>query len=180
MRILAISGSLRAVSANSAVLRAAALVAPAGMELLLYGGLGALPLFNPDLDTEAPPESVQALRRAVGQADGLLISSPEYAHGIAGALKNALDWLVSSLEFAGKPVALLNCSPRAVHAEAQLREVLATMAARLVPEASIALPLLGRNLEAAGIAADPVLSAHLRAALFNFADAIAGAAASAA
>jgi NAD(P)H-dependent FMN reductase len=172
MRILAISGSLRSASSNTAALQAAALLAPAGVEIVLYTGLDNLPHFNPDLDTDQPPESVQALRREIGRADGLLISSPEYAHGIAGALKNSLDWLVSSFEFAGKPVALINASPRAVHAEAQLREILTTMAARLIDGASIALPLLGRGGDAAGIAADPALSAQLRTALAIFVDAI--------
>jgi len=174
MRILAISGSLRAASSNTSALKAAALLAPAGTELVLYGELGGLPHFNPDLDGDAPPAIVQALRREVGLSDGLLISSPEYAHGIAGALKNALDWLVASLEFPGKPVALISASARAVHAEAQLREILATMSARLVGTASIALPLLGRNLDAHGILADPALSAELRAAMRSFVDAIAG------
>jgi chromate reductase len=102
MRILAISGSLRAASSNTAVLQAAAFLAPAGVEIVLYTGLGDLPHFNPDLDTDDPPEVVRALRHEIGQCDGLLICSPEYAHGVAGAMKNALDWLVSSVEFPEK------------------------------------------------------------------------------
>ena len=154
MRILAISGSLRATSSNTALLLAAARLAPADMEVVLYDGLAALPHFNPDLDTEDPPPTVLALRREIGRCDGLLISSPEYARGVAGAVKNALDWLVSGLEFPEKPVALLNASPRATHADAQLRLTLTTMSARLVEAASIALPLLGRSLDADGIVAD--------------------------
>src|SRR5215469_4982365 len=142
MRILAISGSLRAKSSNTAVLTAAARLAPPGTEIVLYDGLADLPHFNPDLDTEDPPAPVLALRRAIGHCDGLLISSPEYARGVAGALKNALDWLVSSLEFPEKPVALINASPRSTHADAQLRLILATMSARLIEAASITLPLL--------------------------------------
>lgn len=171
MRILAISGSLRAASANNAVLQAAALLAPAGVALALYEGLGELPHFNPDLDRAESPELLPApaaaLRREVAASDALMISSPEYAHGVAGSLKNALDWLVGSLDFYGKPVALINTAPRAVHSDAQLREILATMAARLVEEASITLPVsgVGRSLDAQGIAADPELSGRLQAAL---------------
>jgi chromate reductase len=172
MRILAISGSLRAASSNTSVLQAAALLAPAGIDIVLYTGLGDVPHFNPDWDTAEPPAPVRALRQEIGRCDGLLISSPEYAHGIAGALKNALDWLVSSHEFPAKPVAILNASPRAVHAQAQLREILTTMSARMIDQASIMLPLLGRSLDAAGIAADPILSAELRTAIAAFADAI--------
>jgi NAD(P)H-dependent FMN reductase len=176
MRILAISGSLRAVSVNSAVLQAAATLAPElRADIVLYADLGNLPHFNPDLDTDAPPPIVTALRREVGACAGLLISSPEYAHGVAGSMKNALDWLVGSLEFPDKPVALINTSPRAVHAQAQLREILTTMSARLVDRACVTLPLLGRGLGAADIAADPVLSAPLREALAHFVSDIRGA-----
>ena len=107
--------------------------------------------------------------------DGLLICSPEYAHGVAGSLKNALDWLVGSLEFPGKPVALINASPRAVYSDAQLREILATMSARLIEEASVTAPIagVGRNLDANGITSDPDLSAQLGEALRAFVEAIA-------
>lgn len=105
MRILAVCGSLRAGSSNAALIRAAAALAPPGMKIVLYAGLGDLPHFSPDLDGEgqAPPPAVAALRSEVSASDGLLISSPEYAHGVPGSLKNALDWLVSWPDFAGKP-----------------------------------------------------------------------------
>jgi chromate reductase len=144
MRILAISGSLRSMSANTALLRAARTLAPSGVDILLYEGLGSLPHFNPDLDGDKPPQSVLELRSEVGLADGLLISSPEYAHGVPGSLKNALDWLVASVEFPGKAVALLNTSPRATHATAQLTEILKTMSARFLPEASVTLAIPAR------------------------------------
>src|SRR5579872_2188614 len=158
MRILAISGSLRAQSSNSAVLGAAVRLVPVGMEMLVYRGLASLPHFNPDLDIDPRPGPVRELRAAIGACHGVLICSPEYARGVAGALKNALDWLVSDEGFAGKAVAVINTSPRASHADAQLRLTLATMAARLIEEASITLPLLGRDLDAAGIVADVELS----------------------
>ena len=164
MKLLAISGSLRAVSSNTALLRAAARLAPERMEVRLYGGLGDLPHFNPDLEESEPP-SVTDLRAQVRWADGLLISSPEYAHGVPGVLKNALDWLVGGEEFVYKPVALFNASPRATHAQASLMETVKTMSGRLVTEASIDVPLLGRNLDEHGIVEDPEISASIRAAL---------------
>jgi chromate reductase len=169
---MAISGSLRAVSVNTAVLRAAARLAPSGMEIVLYTGLGNLPPFNPDLDNDALPDVVQMLRHEIGLADGLLISSPEYARGVPGSLKNALDWLVSSSEFPGKPIALIQTSPRAVDAPAQLRLILSTMSARLIDVASLTLPLLGRSLDAKEIVADASLAAPLRGALEAFVEAI--------
>lgn len=173
MRILAISGSLRARSVNSAVVQAAAKLAPPGMEVVLYRELGTLPHFNPDLEAEDLPAPAKALRRHVGLSQGLLICSPEYARGVPGAMKNVLDWLVGSVEFPDMPVALINASPRSTSADAQLRLTLTTMSARLVEAASITLPLLGRSLDADGIVADAALSGELRAALEALAHAIA-------
>lgn len=174
MNILAICGSLRARSSNLSVLQAARMLAPQSLEITLFDGLEALPHFNPDRDTETPPLPVSKLREAVGGADALLICSPEYARGVAGVMKNALDWLVSSFEFPDKPVAVINASQRSTHADAALRLTLQTMSARLIDEASITLPLLGRNPDAAGIAQDPELSAQLRTALAHIERAVAG------
>jgi NAD(P)H-dependent FMN reductase len=171
MHLLAISGSLRAQASNTVLLEAAALIAPPDVEVVRYEGLATLPPFNPDLDTperDALPQVVTDLRARIGHTDGVLISSPEYAHGIPGALKNLLDWLVGSVELPGKPVALLNTSPLSVHAPAQLAEVLTTMNAHLVAAACVTVPLLGRRLDAAGIAADAELGPALRTALTTF------------
>ena len=171
MQLLALSGSLRAVSINSALLRAAARLAPVGIAVAWCPGLGALPLFNPDLESD-PPAAVQQFRTRVAQADALLIASPEYAHGMTGTIKNALDWLVSFEPFAYKPVAVLNASPRAQHADAALREVLTTMAAVIVEPASITLPLMGARLDEAGMVDTPAVATALRAALQALADAV--------
>lgn len=171
IKILAISGSLRQVSSNTALLHATIAAAPANVEMKLYGGLGTLPHFNPDLEP-VEPLSVTELRAHVKWSDGLIISSPEYAHSIPGVLKNALDWLVSGEEFIGKPVALFSASPRAVYAQAALAEIVTTMAGRIISEASITVALLGKNLDAAGIVADAEIFGALQAAIFLFAKAI--------
>ena len=169
VRVLAISGSLRAASSNTVLLRAAAIVAPPGVDVALYEGLGTLPHFNPDLDRALDdpllPAEARALRTRVGEADALLICSPEYAHGVPGSLKNALDWLVGGSEMPGRPVALVNASPSSRFAQASLAETLKTMSARLVPGSPFLAPMSGRGLDAEGVAADPELSAVLRAAL---------------
>jgi chromate reductase, NAD(P)H dehydrogenase (quinone) len=174
VKLLALSGSLRAASTNTATLEALSALAPPGVEIPLYRDLGALPLFNPDDDEQAPPPAVAALRALVGSAAGLIIAAPEYAHGVPGALKNALDWLVASDAFPGKPVAMINTAPRSFHAQSALRETLATMSARLIPEAFVALPLTGKMVDAAEIAANPRFAAALRAALDAFIEAIRG------
>jgi chromate reductase len=164
MRILAISGSLRAASINSALLRATLRLAPEGMDIVFFNGVGSLPLFNPDLETRVPPP-VALLRNAVAEADALLIASPEYAHGVTGAMKNVLDWLVSFEPFIHKPVALFNTSPRAHHADAALREILKTMSAVIVEAASISIPLLGAGLSEEGMVDSPAVSGAIRRAL---------------
>jgi chromate reductase, NAD(P)H dehydrogenase (quinone) len=166
--ILAVSGSLRAASINSAFCRAAARLAPAAVRISVYSGLGKLPPFNPDLEADPPP-AVRDLRDAVGGADALIIASPEYAHGVSGVLKNGLDWLVSFEGFIGKPVALVNTSPRARHAYDTLREVLQTMSARILPEASITLSLLGACITEDAMLASPEVSQTIRRALESLA-----------
>jgi NAD(P)H-dependent FMN reductase len=172
--LLAISGSLRAASSNTTVLRAMQAVAPEHVALSLYEGLADLPYFNPDLDSEhaTPPAAVAQLRAQIGQADGLLISSPEYAHGVPGVLKNALDWLVSSLEFPGKPVALINISPRSTFVHASLSETLTTMSASLLTDPAFTIPLPRRGWDTAGILADAQIAGDLRRALDTFVQAI--------
>ncbi|WP_050462524.1 NADPH-dependent FMN reductase [Herbaspirillum autotrophicum] len=168
LHLLALSGSLRAVSSNTSLLQATALLAPAQVSISLYQGLDQLPHFNPDIEHPLPA-SVLDLQSRIAQADGLLISCPEYARGIPGAFKNALDWLVGSLDFPGKPVALFNASPRASDAQAALRLVLSTMSADIVDAASISAQLLARGLDARTIAADPALAPLIHAALAAFA-----------
>jgi NAD(P)H-dependent FMN reductase len=169
MKIAAISGSLRAGSSNTAALRAAARLVPAGVEIVLFDGIAALPFFNPDLDGDEVPAPVGAMRALIGSVDGLLISSPEYARGVAGVLKNALDWLVGSQEFPNMPVALINTSPRAAHALAALTLTLETMSARIAKEACVTLPLLGSACDELSIVANPALAGPLREAMANFA-----------
>lgn len=171
VEFLALSGSLRAASINSALLRAAARLAPPGIALAPFAGLGRLPLFNPD-DADRPPAAVAELYARVAAADALIIASPEYAHGVTGTIKNALDWLVSFEPFAYKPVAVLNAAPRAQHADAALRETLRTMAAIIVEPASISLPLLGAHLDEGAMVATPGVAVPLRAALVALAQAV--------
>lgn len=167
MHCLAISGSLRARSLNSAALRLLPNLAPDNVAVSLFEGLAALPAFSPDLEEQAPlPSPVIALRAAVSASQGLIIACPEYAHGLPGAFKNALDWLVGCEDFAGKPVMLINTAERAVHASAQLREILTTMAARVIEGASITLPLR-QGMTDTEIGSAPHRQA-LRAALARF------------
>ena len=117
MRILAVSGSLQDRSSNDALLTAAAELgarSSPGVQVVRSISTAEVPAFNPDLERDgAPaPASVSTFRAQVAAADGVLIATPEYAHSLPGALKNALDWLVGSGDLYGKPVAVLAASPR--------------------------------------------------------------------
>jgi len=158
-RVLAVSGSLRAMSSNTRVLQALRLLAPPGLEVILQPPLDGLPFFNPDVEAVALPPAVQAWRAAIGEAGAVIISSPEYAHGVSGVLKNSLDWLVGGVELADKPIAILNTRPEASLAHAALVETLRIMGGRVVDQTPV--PLTGRGLDAAGIAMDPGLAALL-------------------
>ena len=164
IRIHAISGSLRQHSTNTELLRATALLVPEGVSVELEQKLGELPHFNPDLEGREAV-SVVDFRERLRRADAIIISSPEYAHGISGVLKDALDWTVGSGEFSGKPVALFNASPRASLAQESLAEIIRTMDASLVTEATLALPLLGKKLTADQIVQDAAMQAEIQRSL---------------
>ena len=139
MKILGISGSLRRGSHNSALLRAAAELLPDGVELEIWEGLKAVPPYDQDDDSAEAPAAVAELRSAVAGADAVLIATPEYNASIPGQLKNALDWVsrpVATNPLRNKPAAAVGASTGAfgaVWAQAELRKVLATIGARVLP-----------------------------------------------
>ena len=165
VRVLAISGSLRRASSNSALVGAVARLAPDTVEVSVYRELEELPPFNPDLDGGNAPAAVTRFRARLQACDAVLISSPEYAHGVPGVLKNALDWVVASGELVDKPVALINASARATHAWTSLANTLSVMSARVVRDASITVSLGGRMLDTYAIVADASLATALESAL---------------
>ena len=135
MRLLAISGSLRRGSYNSALLAVAVAESPPETQVVLWRGLAEIPAYNVDLDTVPPPPPVAALRDAIARADALLIATPEYNASVPGALKNALDWASRPFPgnvLRGKRVAVIGASTGlfgAVWAQAELRKILRTAGA---------------------------------------------------
>jgi NAD(P)H-dependent FMN reductase len=164
--ILSISGSLRKDSLNTHFLRAAAHLVEPNVEIIPFEGIGTFPLFNPDLE-DSEPLSVLNFRKRIKEADAVIIASPEYAHGITGVMKNALDWVVGSGEFVNKPTCIINISCRAVLAFESLKEILKTMDAKIIHDASrvIAIP---NNIDTEGILFDPQLSEQIRSTLKIF------------
>ncbi|MEV0280461.1 NADPH-dependent FMN reductase [Streptomyces sp. NPDC050610] len=166
MNLLAISGSLREQSTNNAVIHTASDLAKAeGWTATRLAGIGELPHFNQDLDVEGaqPIAPVEALREAVREADALLFVSPEYAHGVPGVLRNAIEWLVSSGALGDKPTAVVTASPHpggGSYAQAQLRETLSMLTGALVEDACLELDAMGpkTDREANRIKDEPTLS----------------------
>ncbi|HEX3122019.1 MAG TPA: NADPH-dependent FMN reductase [Rhodanobacteraceae bacterium] len=164
MKILALCGSLRARSFSAGLLRAARTLAPDGVDFRLFDGHGQLPLFNPDLEADAPA-AVLSLWNAVTWADAIIIASPEYAHGVTGTMKNTLDWLVGHIPFAYKPVAVFNPSYQSHHADEALKETLRTMAADLIADACVRIPVIGSRVDADAIAESGQFAPAIRSAL---------------
>ncbi|MDQ3290672.1 MAG: NAD(P)H-dependent oxidoreductase [Bacteroidota bacterium] len=153
MRILAISGSLKSTSKNSILVRAIKTLVPTNWQYTIYNGLDELPYFSPERDTEPAPEPVQKLRNALQEADAVIICTPEYAHGIPGSLKNALDWTVSSGDFLNKPVAAISASPSMMggdKAHASLVQTLSVLSAIIPEEAKIIIPSIPQKLDSNG------------------------------
>ncbi|QLI82516.1 NAD(P)H-dependent oxidoreductase [Chitinibacter fontanus] len=169
IHLIAISGSLRAASCNTALLRAVKALAPHEIRVTLFEQLAQVPPFNPDLVIESVP-LLADLRDQIIAADGVLIASPEYAHGVSGVMKNLLDWLVNTPALVNKPVATLNASPRAQHAFDALKETLTMMSAQWLESASITVPVIGATTTTEAILRDPQLCANLRAVLAVFTD----------
>lgn len=138
MRVLGISGSLRRGSYNHALLREAAERLPAGAELVEFDRLGEIPPYDADVEAEGIPEPVEALRRAMLEADAVVVATPEYNHSIPGVLKNALDWAsrpAGQSALTGKPAAVVGASTGmfgAVWAQAETRKVLGALGGRVV------------------------------------------------
>ena len=163
MKILAICGSLRSKSYNLAILLEARSQWNKITEFDLFNQLEEIPPFNPDRET--PPPSVVDLRARVLSADTILVASPEYVHGIPGALKNALDWLVGSGEWDGKCTAIINVTPSAMepqYVREGLAEVLRVMSGgNLVEQASFVVTAAFKKFDAEGRITDQALRAQL-------------------
>ncbi len=166
MNILAISGSLRSRSSNAAILRFMATLFPESVQVSFFEGIATLPHFTTDLDNGNSPETVTQWRQALTEADAVLICTPEYAQGVPGSLKNALDWIVSSGEFVQKPTALITASLMGEDAHASLLLTLTMMMAAIIPEATFVIPAVSQKLDKeTGAVTDAETLAKIQAAV---------------
>ncbi|MVM41341.1 flavoprotein [Spirosoma sp. HMF3257] len=165
MKFLAISGSLRAASTNTSLLRALAELAPSTVTITLYDGLDDLPHFSPERDIDPAPEAVATLRAQLREADAVIICTPEYIHGMPGVLKNMFDWIASSGEFVYKPVGVISAGPSDTggsRAHAALFHTVDVLTANLPEKASLIVPFVRTRLDPAGRITDPILAQELR------------------
>lgn len=166
MKLIAISGSLRAGSLNSYLLRAAQERLPEGTSCTLVS-ISGVPLYNEDIDGEQKPLVVEQLKKTVAAADGLLIATPEYNYGIPGGLKNALDWLsrpAFKSVLAHKPVAIMSASKSStggVRAQGQLKQVLGGVLAERYPAPEFILPLAQQAFDDKGMLTDEEVATRL-------------------
>ncbi|MDQ3109400.1 MAG: NAD(P)H-dependent oxidoreductase [Bacteroidota bacterium] len=137
IKIVAISGSTRKSSSNLNLIKAIADMASENFIVAIFERLSDLPHFNPDLDNENVPEQVIDFRRQLREADGILICTPEYAIGVPGTLKNAIDWTVSSMEFSKKPVALITASLSGEKAHSSLLGTLLIIEAQMTADTQL-------------------------------------------
>ncbi|GGE28771.1 NAD(P)H dehydrogenase (quinone) [Primorskyibacter flagellatus] len=150
MKVLAISGSARRASTNTALLHGLAACAPDGVRVEVWAGVAGLPVFNPDEEGDRTPVPVREFAAQVAAADAIVVSCPEYVHALPGGFKNAIDWLVSREEIIGKPVALLHASHRGEDVLADLRRVLATVTEHFWTDVFLTVPVLRKTPEEIG------------------------------
>jgi NAD(P)H-dependent FMN reductase len=142
IKILAISGSTRKESSNLNLIKAIADLTSEIFDITVFEGLATLPHFNPDLDNENVPREITDFRNQLREADGILICTPEYAIGVPGSLKNAIDWTVSSMEFSKKPVALITASLSGEKAHLSLLGTLLIIEAHLTDDTQLLIPYI--------------------------------------
>ena len=155
IRILVVPGSLRQGSSNHKIINQLASVIPANIEFNIYNDLGKLPHF----DGEEGYEAVDQWKRKIGEVDGVFICTPEYAFGIPGTLKNALDWTVSSGDLYEKPVALITASSAGDKGHAALLNVLNALGAKMNNDTKLLVPLIRSKFNEKGELDPEILSA---------------------
>jgi chromate reductase, NAD(P)H dehydrogenase (quinone) len=174
-KILGISGSLRLNSSNIKILHALTNFAANDVEIEIYNGIGNLPHFNPEIDQDDALASVTEWRDRLKKSDAIIICTPEYAHGVPGVLKNALDWIVSSGEFMHKPTAVITASPSpdgGDRANASLVQTLKMMMANISTGTTLCISGVSAKLNAQGEIIDSGTEQALRSLLHELISAV--------
>ena len=153
-KILAISGSTRTSSANLNIIRHISELCRDTADIRIFQGLTEIPHFNPDIDNDLPPTAVSEFRQQLKESDGVLICTPEYAMGVPGTLKNAIDWTVSSCEFSHKPVALITASSVGQNGHRSLLETLRIIECDIPEESQLLISFVKTKMNGEGEISD--------------------------
>ena len=174
-RVAGICGSLRAGSLNGALLRAAVELAPAGMEISIYQGLGEIPPYNDDVFQKGDPAPVADMKKFIGGADAMLIATPEYNYGVPGVLKNAIDWASrpsGNCVLNRKPAAIIGCSPGlggTIRAQHAIRQSFVFTETHVMSQPEIKIPSAAGLFDASGKLNDEKSREYLKKFLDAFA-----------
>lgn len=175
LHILGVAGSLRAGSLNRALLRAAAELAPDGMTIETFD-LIEVPLYNGDVEAAGDPPGVAAFKAAIGAADGVLMATPEYNHGVPGVMKNAVDWASRpprEAPLGGKPVGLIGASPGqtgTARGQSQLRQAFEFTNSYCMPQPELLVFRAHEKFDAEGRLTDAATGEYLQRYLAAFGD----------
>lgn len=167
-KILAIPGTVKENSTHKSFIRVMADLSKDSLDIELYDGLGGLPPFNPDIDDANAPGSVAAFRNKLKSADGIIICTPEYAHGVPGVLKNAIDWTVGSGEFYQKPTLLVTASTDGRFGHQAMLEILRVIAAKGIDELQLLVPFIKSKINSGGIITDQITLQALKEVLAKY------------
>ncbi|MES1217771.1 MAG: NADPH-dependent FMN reductase [Bacteroidota bacterium] len=162
IKITGISGSLRENSSNTNILMQMASKIADDVDFSIYNGIGQLPHFSPEVDGENVPLAVKNFRDEIRASDGIIICTPEYAFGVPGSLKNALDWTVSSGEFVNKPLALITASLSGEKGHAALMHTLTALSTDTPEERALLIPFIRTKLDEKGFIKTPELLQSLQ------------------
>ena len=167
-KVLAISGSTRLNSSNHKLISAIAALAADQMEVTIFKGIDVLPHFNPDRVDDNVTKEVENFRRQLRNADGVIICTPEYAHGVPGSLKNAIDWTVSTSEFSHKPTMLITASTDGRFGHSALLETLGVIEAENIDQLQMVIQFIRTKISEDNRITDELTLHQVRELIENF------------
>jgi NAD(P)H-dependent FMN reductase len=157
-KVVAICGSTRQNSSNHNLIKVIAELSAAHLDITVFNDIALLPQFNPDVDGETVATEVAEFRQLLDSADGILICTPEYAHGVPGSLKNAIDWTVSSSQFPQKPTLLITASTDGSFGHRALLETLKAIDAKNIDNLQMVIPFVKTKISMDQITDDKTLA----------------------
>ncbi len=171
-KVVAICGSTRQNSINHSLIKAIADLSAANLDITIYNGIGNLPQFNPDDDGDSVATEVADFRQLLGDTDGVIICTPEYAHGVPGTLKNAIDWTISSSSFPHKPTMLITASTGGHYGHKALMETLKAIEAKNIDNLQMVIPFVKTKVSMDGKITDDNTLAQVKTHIADFIETI--------